>query len=573
MEAVGSFIGTAWQLTLGPRWPWSVRLLVVVGFLFLLQAFPYTGIFLMIVGAALWSIPLINLAVVVAGIEGLAGWAPRWFMLVPLVWFGGYAAAHLAERAALSDAQAKITAHNEATRPLVYDRTRQSILTNDRHLTQTLLETGRADTVYLQRERGRDREVRAVRLATGSLCDELKDRKGGVSLRVERGSASRARGIDDGKRICFVWIPEQPVGEVLHLRKTTASEQIGTLPVSTTTLSATTESVESNIRSARAAILQPWPMPVVGCGLNSGAPSWDCFAFFMRQSAVTTGPLAQSLKTLERVIATSANRAVLREDAKLNAVIRRQIVLADARVLDARDAVLRAFLSDPLAAEPNVRLFKQYKNDSARLVPFADELLSVLEAAHGAARDRSDVVEKRARVVAPLVALLPDATIRDNGLRILRALDGPVRGWRRYARALMRRTVLLGDAAMPMLRSRLDTHRAGKRLARSTVDAMIALCRLGTLTAAPAGPRLLEIWRDRLTPKRRARRKVESAPADGPGQPHLTREDHYLYAALLRLGLRDEAGRVEPVGDSPWWRRAWETITPQSPPDFCEAVR
>jgi len=49
--------------TLPNGWPWSLWFLVATLVLYLLQRFPLTGVFLMVVGAAFWSVVLVNLGI------------------------------------------------------------------------------------------------------------------------------------------------------------------------------------------------------------------------------------------------------------------------------------------------------------------------------------------------------------------------------------------------------------------------------------------------------------------------------------------------------------------------------
>ena len=65
-----------------------------------------------------------------------------------------------------------------------------------------------------------------------------------------------------------------------------------TLPVTTQTFRLRDEASgrEVVVRSAFAGPLKRFPMPVMGCALNSGAPSWQCFHGFMRDSVTPVAP-------------------------------------------------------------------------------------------------------------------------------------------------------------------------------------------------------------------------------------------------------------------------------------------
>ncbi len=69
---------------------WSLWFFAATMLLYLLQRFPLTGVFLMIVGAAFWSILLINLGVIGIGSEAVTGKVSRLWLIVPALYFGGY---------------------------------------------------------------------------------------------------------------------------------------------------------------------------------------------------------------------------------------------------------------------------------------------------------------------------------------------------------------------------------------------------------------------------------------------------------------------------------------------------
>jgi hypothetical protein len=55
----------------------SLWFLVATAGLFCLQWFPLTGVFLMLAGAPLWSIALVNLAMIGVAFEALTAFVPR----------------------------------------------------------------------------------------------------------------------------------------------------------------------------------------------------------------------------------------------------------------------------------------------------------------------------------------------------------------------------------------------------------------------------------------------------------------------------------------------------------------
>lgn len=558
-------------------WPLSIKILIGVGVLFALQAFPFIGIFLMFVAAPFWSVPLINLAVVVAGVEGLTGRAPRWFVLIPVCWFGFYALAVVREDAALEQVQAEVAEANAAAAPVRYDPAHHDVIAGD--FVNELLLRHQIPVVYIEPRRGRDRAVKAARVATGALCETLAARKANVKVMVRKIHRITARryGLAPDKPVCIVSFDEVPDDEkagrqIIRIARQRSTELMSGLPVKMTVVSAESGGRRTEIRDAWTARLQPFPMPAVGCFLNSGAPSWDCFARFLRRSRVRVGVKLEEADMLASVMAFP-DTAAQQSDAVRNATLLARLEEADKRMDRHREDQLQAFLKDPSAYRYNRELFSQFKNVPEKLAPFADQLITALEAADAHERRTGENGIKVAGAIARLVAQLPDAEIRKHADRILDLLDGSVRGWRMSARPLMQRAALLGEAALPMLTGRLHKPRGNRNIPRPTADAIIALCRMGRPAAAAAGAKLVELWRWRTRERRKVIRDETGKRREVAAELRLSREDRFLYLALLRLGLRDEAGRPEPKGNAKWWAAAWQTVTPQSLPDVCEQVR
>ncbi|MGL4243219.1 MAG: hypothetical protein ACRCTI_19060, partial [Beijerinckiaceae bacterium] len=119
----------------GLKWPRSCAFFVATALVFALQLFPYTGIFLMMVGAAFWSVVLINLGFAGIAVEAALGRVTRIWLIAPALWFGGAAAVHFASHAEFRRFEIEIAAQNAgpsltidpAQRPLVFSETDWSV--------------------------------------------------------------------------------------------------------------------------------------------------------------------------------------------------------------------------------------------------------------------------------------------------------------------------------------------------------------------------------------------------------------------------------------------------------------
>lgn len=564
--------GAALQLREGGRWPFSIKILVAVALLYLLQMFPYTGIFLMLVAAPFWSVPLVNLAVIVAGIEGLLGRAPRWFLLVPVCWFGFYEIAVLREHAALATVKVDVAATNAAAVPIAYDPARHDILSKT--FQRDLVLRRRLAVVYSEQGRGRNRRTRSMRLGTGPLCETLEKRKLGLAVTVWKVHPSTAKryGLSQQQPHCLVSFDEEPERQMIRLERNRLRGTVDGLSARRTVFYAEIGDQRAEVEKVSAALLASFPMPTIGCFLNSGAPSWDCFARFMRNSREQFGFDGDDRDAISRVLDTT--RAIVPVPGQTaNAEIMARLAVADQRRDRALGQKIMAFLRDPKANRLDYKVRRQYQREPEKLSPFTGDLLSGLETAAAQERQVGRKAGNNALSIARVVALLPDVEIQRNGDRILALLDGPPRGWQRRASPLIRRLSALGEKALPLLHARVKPPYSRLRMPTSRLDAIIALCRMGLPVAATAGPDLAELWRWRNNPKRLMRRSGRSDRPQAQPKLRLLREDRYLYLALLRLGLRKEAEQSSLTGNSAWWRKALQTVSSNSSAAICEQVR
>src|SRR4051812_31911071 len=93
-------------------WPKSLLFLVATGVVYLLQVIPVTGFFLMLVLAAFWSVLLVNAAMIGTAVEALSGRVARWWLVLPVAFYGGYFAVVAQDHATLRTLMAAYDAAN-----------------------------------------------------------------------------------------------------------------------------------------------------------------------------------------------------------------------------------------------------------------------------------------------------------------------------------------------------------------------------------------------------------------------------------------------------------------------------
>jgi hypothetical protein len=115
------------NLTMPDGWPWSLWFFVATAVVYLLQRFPPTGIFLMLFLAMFWSVILVNAGFIGIGIEALTGRVSLAWLLLPLLYFGGYYAFYAKDQAALAAARAHYAKFNSG-KSLPFDPARQDVI-------------------------------------------------------------------------------------------------------------------------------------------------------------------------------------------------------------------------------------------------------------------------------------------------------------------------------------------------------------------------------------------------------------------------------------------------------------
>lgn len=139
--------------------PWSLGFFALTLLVYLLQRFPFTGIFLMLVMAPFWSVVLVNLGFVGLGIEAAVGRVPRIWGLAPILWFGGYWAVLAAEDRIMAAERSRLAGVNAVAR-FVHDPARHDIIVEkvageDDYLASGLLQHHDIQAVYSVGDHGR----------------------------------------------------------------------------------------------------------------------------------------------------------------------------------------------------------------------------------------------------------------------------------------------------------------------------------------------------------------------------------------------------------------------------------
>ena len=264
--------------------PVSLGFFLVSGIVYLLQLRPETGVFLMMLAAPVWSVALINAGFIGIAIEAAIGFTRRFWLVLPVLWFGGYAAFAAADRLAMTHEARRLHA-DAATAGLPSSR-RPTLVIHDPDSyiggeIATRLVTGTdASVVYVAAADG----TTAYRFAPLSYCGGSGSRMAGATIRqrTPMGIATRVDGA------CVLSVAENaPASAVqVFLEKERVPDTAGRRYV---LVMGSPDGPRIPLRAGDKGPLTWFPMPILGCALNSAMNRWECMARFAREPAEVSG--------------------------------------------------------------------------------------------------------------------------------------------------------------------------------------------------------------------------------------------------------------------------------------------
>ncbi len=250
---------------------------VALAALLALQAFPVTGIFLMMFGAALLSGALVHIFLLSLFFEALVGRVPRVLMILPVAAYGAYYAVYFHQGIEIARKSAEMKASNPGM-ILDFDPRSHSLVTAD---AQTLVQRYAVPVVYETNPNFPEGYL-SYRLIRRDQCGIRKDSQ----HRIQTFGMHRNGRFQQGT--CGLRIPEAPSEKIVRAvrhgddevwkRKWGIAEQVTEISVD--------GAVIGSYRSASVWRLPVLPLGYIGCALISSTPAWKCGAEFKREHVV-----------------------------------------------------------------------------------------------------------------------------------------------------------------------------------------------------------------------------------------------------------------------------------------------
>lgn len=469
------------------RLPWSSWWFVLTGVVFLLQVIPFTGIFLMLIAAPAWSILTVNAGFASLALEALFGSVGRVWLLAPLLWFGGYAAAAIVSDQRYHALDAAVRAQNAGQRVDFQPTTRSLVIKPNADeiggLASAYVRDYRIPVTYEERQDHKTISHTGHRLAVEPTCSTIRsDHRHRAAGIFSHGVHARSeRGTLLSKGICAITMPEDPVLPIVRVEASRRKAHGGVLVPHALTRITIEEPDGRRIQltGGRASPLAWWPQPIMGCALNSGRPSWECVVRFNRRQLGVGGERAYGGANAEIIAGALGLERVTfskRRDEisatplpSLSAIIERRVT--------ASLASLDAVIADPTRriTVHDVPGLREQPSQIESRVP------AIIEAI-GRALDGSERSRETARVLQRLVSALPASTFAAAGPPLLEVLSSRnAVDEARLTHELATRLGDLGADAVPILERALTSPRPAMRVA-----AIYGLCRAGAAAAEHA---------------------------------------------------------------------------------------
>ncbi len=567
------------------KFPKSILLFLFTGILFLVQHVPYLGVFLMILGAPLWSVVTINLGFLLMVKEAWDGTLPRATVVLPFLYVFIYAGLTIAGHRQLLRLRLEI-ARNNQTVHVAFDPKQNDLVVETKvakgstsllgNVPEDLVEAYDIPVVYGDNGNPRIASHLSYRVVAKKTCDAIGSGDPNVvSLAFQENGAFNVN-------LCLLRQPEDPTKPVLTVAPTeTVETQDWVLPTKVSTITLTNASSQSfTLKGGTAAPFTWFPAPVIGCALDSAAPAWRCFAEFERDAyAPLAGRNSLDLghNTNTAAIAAALGLVATPASGRISETATDPTVAQNLKSYEEKehDNELKRFhelVTDLALPDWQFPYLLQHPELTAAEAPAmvqalqrAEEVTTVTR--HGREHSALKYHNNNIRfVLSDMIVRLPEdayAPLVPQLVEIARADAANTEsgvGWslQSQAPAFMFR---LGDAAPAAMADLFAATLQAEHAPRNAqTTAALGLCRAGAEYAPKVKDDILRLF-------------ASTSRYDG-GSMYL---HSALYVTLLRTGMKDAAandptdGRRDRVFQ--WYQDKFATVTPGSPKEVCVAVQ
>lgn len=508
--------------------------------------------------APFWSVVLVNAGMIGVAIEAITGRVLRLWLIPPVLFYGAYAIAATDDHKAMRALAARYDAAN-AKVTIPFDPKAQVLMfTSDGDGGSWYVQNYNLPVAY-SRNANYPEGARSHRMMASAICAKVRESS---SLRAAQvytfgfhdGDAIGSRKFET--RFCDLGMPERPTLPHVTVERTEEKMLVGTLPVTRVkTVVTTSDGRKHALLGGVAAPLSWFPKPVMGCALNSGAPSWDCGASFWRNgfTPIVSGNTRYSRDSVVLARALGLKRVRI-EDRKGGdaTLVLAKLEVVERATRERQLAALDRIIADPLVKDPEWNL-GVISSQPHILDTRAEAIMAALERVAATGEDQIHRARGSGRILGGLVVELPPERFTTFGPRILALYranfdDWADRGgphqprhshWLWEVEGLLRRIGDLGPDALPIL---VDPRASIPNVNGAGIE---GLCRIGPAGKKASGPVLIKYWQNTGRFDRDKRRD--------------------LFVAMRRIGIV-----VPPLDEGmEQLEKEWGDVTPSSPVRIC----
>lgn len=266
---------------------------------FLLQASPIPGMYLMFLGAPLWSVVTVNLGFLLLGVDAVRGRIFRAALIFPILWFGGYAVATTVSHSQTPQVINRLEAVNRG--PALRWRSASQSLemrttkNNDVYFRtvdgEKLIISYGLSTVYsfdgnaLYVTKLLPRACPVPTLKIGRTPFIVND--GAIDEEVVTTKSRTTINYYHAARLCKMrQRAEEPSSRVVVTSSPLTRNRGGLVDTDEQTITIRSDDGAVVTRKFGKAVPLAWlPQPIAGCALSSAQPSWQCAVFFRRDDS------------------------------------------------------------------------------------------------------------------------------------------------------------------------------------------------------------------------------------------------------------------------------------------------
>lgn len=267
------------------RVPRSLGLFGLAFFAFLLQVPPGLGKALLYLLAPFWSVILVNVGMVGIVVEAWSGQVGRFWLALPLAYFGGYmlcvGAGQMNTKQLTTDAAA---AYEQAT-ATPRDIVGHPLVAATPELARSLFETFDLPEIYWFDEKSSKYRVR--RSARGALCEALLNKGPKIGVSVYKISAQSEKN-----GLCIYSFPLEPKPPMVTIAESAPIDRwlFGLHIIDRRVSIRDAAGTSISFIHGEAEPLGMRPLPVIGCSPADGMDGWQCSAFFLSVDVHHFGP-------------------------------------------------------------------------------------------------------------------------------------------------------------------------------------------------------------------------------------------------------------------------------------------